>query len=146
MNYQILTTSSVDALATLVNRAIASGWEPQGGPFAMHTLGYYGQAVTRKQRTMDDFLQKKDPSPKQVEAPVLTAEDSRLFNALREKRASLAASFGGPAYCIATNKMLYAVVEKKPKTIEELGEVAGFGPTKIKLCGQEMVDIIKSNS
>lgn len=146
MNYQIITAPSIDALPSAVNRALMNGWEFHGSPFALHTVGYYGQAVIRKQKTLNDFLPKKDASPKQVEQPAFNADEMRLFNALKEKRLTLAAEMTGPAYCIATNKMLYELVSKKPKTLDELASVSGFGPAKVKLCGEEFLKIIGEHS
>ena len=73
-----------------------------------------------------------EPSPKDV----------TLYNALREKRMSAATEMGIPAYCVATNKMLNGIVTTKPKTLDELRTIYGFGPNKVRLYGQMFLKVV----
>ena len=73
-----------------------------------------------------------EPSPKDV----------TLYNALREKRISAATEMGIPIYCVATNKMLNAIVATKPKTLDELRSIYGFGPNKVNLYGEMFLKVV----
>jgi ATP-dependent DNA helicase RecQ len=81
-----------------------------------------------------DVLEKK-------EAP-MSVEDSQLFNALKKKRMELANAAGVPAFHIATNRSLKSLVSVKPKTLEEVRTVFGFGPYKTATHGQKFVDVV----
>jgi superfamily II DNA helicase RecQ len=69
-------------------------------------------------------------------------KNTPLYNALREKRMSIATEMGIPAYCVATNKMLEAVVTQKPKTLDTLRSIYGFGPNKVKLYGDTFLKVV----
>lgn len=69
-------------------------------------------------------------------------KNTPLYNALREKRMAVATEMGIPAYCVATNKMLEAIVTQKPKTLEALRTIYGFGPNKVKLYGDTLLKVV----
>jgi ATP-dependent DNA helicase RecQ len=150
MDYTIVTSSSIDALPSAVKRHLAQGWEPLGPPFMLHSVGYYGQAVTRRtQRTLHDFAQSSSSNQTVTQQPpstdiTLSPDDMKLFNALKEKRTHLAAGIGAPAYCIASNKTLLKLVELKPKTLDELRAVYGFGPQRVEHYGAEFLSVFTS--
>jgi ATP-dependent DNA helicase RecQ len=69
-------------------------------------------------------------------------KDETLYNALRAKRMEAANELEIPAYCVATNKMLNAIVATKPKTLDELRSIYGFGPNKVKLYGEMFLKVV----
>jgi superfamily II DNA helicase RecQ len=69
-------------------------------------------------------------------------KDEALYNALREKRKDAANELEIPLYCVATNKMLNGVVARKPKTLDELRTIYGFGPNKVKLYGEVILKVV----
>ena len=69
-------------------------------------------------------------------------KDEALYNALREKRRDAANELEIPLYCVATNKMLNRVVATKPKTLDELRTIYGFGPNKVKLYGETILKVV----
>lgn len=69
-------------------------------------------------------------------------KNETLYNALREKRMAVATEMGVPAYCVATNKMLNGIVATKPKTLDELRTIYGFGPNKVKLYGEMFLKVV----
>lgn len=71
-----------------------------------------------------------------------SAQNDTLYNALREKRMAIATEMGIPAYCVATNKMLNAIVQMKPTTTDELRTIYGFGPNKVKLYGETILKVV----
>lgn len=141
MEYHIISSSSIDSLPILVGKFLAQGWEPTGGPFALHTVGYYGQALIKRS---GNFVAKDQPEIK--EEPIICQKDIRLFNALKEKRMELANNIGAPPYCIATNRTLQSMITIKPKTREQMLMVLGFGPRKVEQYGDVLLKVIADHS
>ena len=73
------------------------------------------------------------------------AEDlkSRFWNALREKRRDLAAAQSVPAYTIFHDATLMAMLENKPRTLAEMGEISGVGKHKLDVYGQDFLTIVQ---
>lgn len=140
MDYHIITSSSIDLLPGLVGRYLSQGWEPTGGPFTLHTVGFYGQAVVRRNTTQDN------EKSSHTQETIVLQEDIRLFNALKEKRMELANSIGAPPYCIATNKTLQSMISIKPKTRDQMLMVLGFGPRKVEQYGDVFLKVIAEHS
>ncbi len=138
MEYHIVSSSSIDLLPVQVNKLLSQGWEPTGGPFQLHTVGFYGQALIRKSNNTNDN--------QQTTVVKVSPQDTRLFNALKEKRMELANVIGAPAYCVATNKSLQSMLEIKPKTASELLAVVGFGPHKVSQYGDVFLKVIAEHS
>ena len=49
-------------------------------------------------------------------------------------------------YFIFTNKVLENLVKEKPKTLDDLHKIAGFGDVKVEKYGQEIIEIINQKS
>lgn len=81
-----------------------------------------------------DALEKKED--------VIPDEDVQMFNDLKKKRMELANAAGVPAFHIASNRSLKSLVSVKPKTLEEIRAVFGFGPYKTTLYGQQFLDVM----
>jgi len=65
-----------------------------------------------------------------------------LFNTLRDWRGERARAAGIPSYVICNNRQLADVVNKRPATLAELGQIDGFGDAKLKNYGREILEII----
>ena len=87
-------------------------------------------------------LEKKVAELSAIPRVETTPRNDSLYNALREKRMAIATEMGIPAYCVATNKMLEAIVTQKPKTLDELRRIYGFGPNKVKLYGELFLKVV----
>jgi superfamily II DNA helicase RecQ len=87
-------------------------------------------------------LEKKVAELSAVPRVETSPRNDSLYNALREKRMAIATEMGIPAYCVATNKMLNAIVERKPKTEADLRTIYGFGPNKVKLYGETLLKVV----
>lgn len=91
----------------------------------------------------------KDKIYKPVEikrnAYILSDEDkeAELFEVLRQLRYKLAEQEAIPPYIVLSDNSLQALCHIKPKTIEELDKVTGFGEYKKKKYGKDFVDAIK---
>lgn len=51
-----------------------------------------------------------------------------------------------PAYLVATDATLQAIAESSPRTLEQLGSVAGIGPVKLQEYGADLLKVIEENS
>lgn len=85
--------------------------------------------------------------------PVLRAQHARgvealdepqrlLFQRLREWRRTTADQKGIPAYMIATDNELIAIVQQSPRSLEALKQIRGFGKKKLAQYGQAVLDLI----
>ena len=84
----------------------------------------------------------KAQKPKEEET-VFEAHNRELFDALRKKRAEIAAKRGVPAYVIFSDAALRDMCEKLPATDEEFLAVNGVGETKLKQYGAVFIPVIK---
>lgn len=73
----------------------------------------------------------------------LSEEEKLLFKKLKTWQVSKAESKGLPTYIVCTNSQLLNVVRNKPKSVEALKNINGFGKSKIDRYGVEIVKIIK---
>jgi superfamily II DNA helicase RecQ len=67
-----------------------------------------------------------------------------LFDRLREWRRERGEKDGVPVYIIGTNRELRDIILQKPKSLEALRTVKGFGKQKVSRYGEEIVAIIKA--
>ncbi len=76
-------------------------------------------------------------------ASELPPPDPELFERLREWRFKLAQKKATAPFIIAHDKHLRAVAGLKPKTVEELLNVPGFGPKKVDDYGKDILDLVQ---
>src|SRR5215470_14819804 len=69
--------------------------------------------------------------------------DHALFEALRACRSALAKAQAVPAYVILPDRSLLEMARRKPATLEEMGSIHGVGDVKLKLYGEEFLDVIR---
>ena len=79
-------------------------------------------------------------------ASELPPPDPELFERLREWRYKLAQEKGTAPFIIAHDKHLQAVAGLKPKTLEELLNVPGFGPKKVEDYGSDILKLIHAKA
>ncbi len=70
--------------------------------------------------------------------------DEALFEELRRVRKTLANAENVPAYLILSDRSLLDLSMKKPRSLEDLEGVHGFGAVKIQRYGQTFLDALKS--
>jgi ATP-dependent DNA helicase RecQ len=73
-----------------------------------------------------------------------SSADSDLFDVLREVRLRLARERGVPPYVIFHDSTLRDMVDRRPKTIEDLHEVYGVGAKKAADFGDAFLDAIRT--
>lgn len=69
----------------------------------------------------------------------LTGDKGRLFQRLKDWRLRTAKELDQPAFVILSDKSLRDLVAKKPKSISDLNNIYGFGPTKIEKFGSDVL-------
>ena len=65
-----------------------------------------------------------------------------LFMVLREWRRSKALRDNVPAYMILNDATLQEIVEARPLSLDELEEINGFGPIKLRRYGKEILQLV----
>lgn len=68
--------------------------------------------------------------------------DSGLWEALRAKRRELAEAEGVPPYVVFHDATLMAIMEAKPRTLEQLSHLSGIGQRKLDRYGQSFLDVL----
>ncbi len=65
-----------------------------------------------------------------------------LNQELKDWRKKTADEIMKPIYMVLSNKVMDVVSVRKPASMRELGEIAGFGPVKLKTYGPSIVQIV----
>ena len=68
-----------------------------------------------------------------------------LFEALRDKRRTLASEHGIPAYVIFHDSVLRDMAHRCPETLAELGTIPGVGAKKLETWGGDFCEVIRSH-
>lgn len=76
----------------------------------------------------------------------LDPADSALFEALRAWRAAQAKEQSVPAYVVFPDATVYGIVDAKPRTIAQLGEVSGVGLKKLDRYGEAVLEVIAAHA
>ncbi len=72
-------------------------------------------------------------------------EDSELFERLRKLRLRLAQEQDVPPYIILSDTVLHSLAARRPKNIEELGQISGIGEYKKQRYGEVFLKAINEN-
>jgi superfamily II DNA helicase RecQ len=70
-------------------------------------------------------------------------EDIKLMKNLRNELSKKYKLY--PLYTVYSNEMMYELITKKPKNIEELSKIKGFGTKKVETIGKDIIDLINEN-
>ncbi len=87
-------------------------------------------------------VQKTKSKRDQYEKRPADHADSALWNALRAKRKQLADEQDVPPYVIFHDATLMAMVERRPRTHQQLGQISGIGERKLALYGDEFLAVL----
>ncbi len=71
-----------------------------------------------------------------------TPQQASLFERLRELRRTLAHKADAPAFTILSDATLLELARLKPRTVQELSAVHGFGEVKIRRYGEDVLRVI----
>jgi ATP-dependent DNA helicase RecQ len=73
----------------------------------------------------------------------LASADQPLFEMLRGLRAELAREQSVPAYVIFHDATLRAIAERRPASLDELGQVSGVGSAKLARYGEQVLAALR---
>jgi ATP-dependent DNA helicase RecQ len=71
------------------------------------------------------------------------ANDDPLWQALKAKRLELAREQGVPPYVIFHDSTLLEIHNRKPQTLDEMGQISGIGQAKLQKYGDEFLQVLK---
>lgn len=139
----------------VLQRCVAAGWveySPGNRPVAL--LSEAGNAVMRAQRPARLVLPSTTAKPRgssgsgrgasgrpQVELE-LDAAAQALFERLRAHRLEVARDHAVPPYVVASDRTLREVAMLRPRTLDELQQAHGIGPSKAERYGEGLLDVI----
>lgn len=89
--------------------------------------------------------EKKEKKVKDKTSSILTLssdDDNELFAKLKARRLALAKEQNLPPYLIFHDKTLMAMVQAKPRTLDEMRQISGLGEAKLKKYGQVFLEIL----
>lgn len=84
--------------------------------------------------------------PQAIKYKINSNMDSGLFEELKNYRYEKSKLLNVPAYQIFSDKTLTELTEVMPTSFEELQEINGFGPFKVKKYGDDIVQLIINHS
>ncbi|HUH74865.1 MAG TPA: HRDC domain-containing protein [Chitinophagales bacterium] len=74
----------------------------------------------------------------------LSVDEERIYEVLKQWRSNKAFEINMPSFIVCHNNELMNVAKLKPKTLEELIKIKGFGEHKIAKFGNEILTILNS--
>jgi len=121
----------------------------EGDPYPVLRLTTAGASLLRGQGDCVLYREVKPPSSRKrsrsgVRDSITVTVDSDLFDVLREVRLRLARERAVPPYVIFHDTTLRDMVERRPKTLEDLREVYGVGAKKAADFGDAFLDAIRT--
>jgi ATP-dependent DNA helicase RecQ len=120
-----------------------------GDPYPVLRLTGAGTALLRGEGDCTLYREVKPPSPRRrgrttVRDAAATGVDADLFEVLRSVRLGLARERGVPPYVIFHDTTLRDMVERRPKTVDDLHQVYGVGAKKAADFGDAFLDAIRT--
>ena len=117
---------------------------------------YGGLKITSKSRKIsditevwfrDDFIhneriQSKASMNSEFREELGLAKEEPVWEVLRGWRSLIAKESGMPAYVIFHDRTLVEIVNKQPKTMDDLSRIGGIGQAKLDLYGKQLLEIV----
>jgi ribonuclease D len=104
-----------------------------------HHIRRYGEQIVGAVRRGERSGPPKPPPP----PPRRPQAEVVRFQALRNWRKRVAAKRGVDPDVVVGNAVLWALAEQRPKTLEALEDVEGFGPWKRKAYGEAILEVLR---
>jgi len=145
----------VEWVTALLRALLAAGWidltpTEHPVPFVTKTgwdamRGLAPVRMVLPSRVMTAAPSQRKPKAQREAVPESIAHDA-LFVRLRDHRAAIARARQVPAYVVAHDRTLVELVKKRPRTLGDLDDVHGFGPSRIEQYGEGFLAIINAPS
>ena len=89
---------------------------------------------------------KKTKTPRAARSPFTKETDQRLWEALRARRLELAKKQGVPPYVVFHDATLAEMVERRPRTLNDLAHISGVGERKLAAYGEDFIGVIRGHA
>ncbi len=147
--FGILKNESATALRGYIEQLVGDGLLTRDGdPYPVLRLTPAGAALLKGEGTCVLYREVQPPKSKKGvrgrRDAVVADGDQGLFDALREVRLRLARARGVPPYVIFHDTTLRDMVQRRPKTLDDLHEVYGVGAKKAADFGDVFLDAIRT--
>jgi ATP-dependent DNA helicase RecQ len=157
--FGLLKDESVAAVRGYIEQLVADGFlAREGDPYPVLRLTATGASLLRGQTDCILYREVRPPASRagralsgpakgrrDVSARGPSADiDHDLFDVLRDVRLRLARERGVPPYVIFHDTTLREMVERRPKTIDDLYEIYGVGARKAADFGDAFLDAIRT--
>ena len=74
------------------------------------------------------------------------ANEDPLWQALKAKRTELAREQGVPPYVIFHDSTLLEILNRRPGSLREMGEISGVGQAKLAKYGDEFLQVLENEA
>jgi superfamily II DNA helicase RecQ len=109
----------------------------KGKPNFWSILVFYDdQKIGKQGKTFDKIVIKEENE--------LTEDEKRIFTTLKQWRQEKATKLSIPNFMICHNTELMTIAKVKPKTLEEISMIKGFGEQKISKFGDDIIALLNS--
>ncbi len=113
-----------------------------GSDYPTIRLTERGAAVLKDEAPLAlDMPEEKTASARPATASVEPGAEL-LFDALKSWRTERARELGKPPYIVAHDRLLVALCETRPRTLAELRDTPGIGPTKLEQFGSDILELV----
>ena len=111
-----------------------------------HCDNCLGEAVAESKAEQPLLVDQSDPPPPPGQPTVVggssAGDGQALFDRMSALRRRLSTAEDIPAFMVASNKALWALVEHRPRTKQEMLSVPGWGPAKVNKYGDDLITLI----
>ncbi len=148
--FGLLKNESTSAIRGYIEQLVGGGlMVREGEPYPVLRLTGSGMALLRGDGDCRLYREVAPPSSRKRSRSSLrdtftVTADSDLFDVLRDVRLRLARERGVPPYVIFHDTTLRDMVERRPKTIDDLHDVYGVGAKKAADFGDAFLDAIRT--
>ena len=73
------------------------------------------------------------------------ASDDPLWQALKDKRMELAREQGVPPYVIFHDSTLLEILNRRPQTLDDMGQISGVGKAKLEKYGDAFLEVLEGD-
>ena len=147
--FGLLKDEAPSAIRGYIEQLIGDGLLIRDGdPYPVLRLTPAGGSLLRGDGDCVLYREVTPPSPRRrgrsaVRGAVAAGADAELFDVLRDVRLRLARERGVPPYVIFHDTTLRDMVERRPKTMDDLHDVYGVGAKKAADFGDAFLDAIR---
>ena len=108
---------------------------------------FWSILVFYEEKKQDERLEKSSKKEEKfvvADLDQLSDDEQRIFQLARQWRQDKAATLNMPIYMICHNVELMTIAKLKPKTLEDLSQIKGFGAYKIATFGEDILAFLNS--